>query len=106
MDRKATGLRKYEVGELPFDNIRIGAFYEICEKAEAKDDQGNSLGYILYSSLKKGFMDNEEWMSALKTGDSPTSRLLLGEGFRHEGVEDAIKLPMILSAGLLYCQTN
>ena len=38
LDRKATGLRKYEVGELPFDNIRIGAFYEICEKAEAKDD--------------------------------------------------------------------
>ena len=63
----ATGLRKFEVNEMPFDNIRIGAFYESMVKGEEKDDDGNGKGYITYSNLKKELMDNDTWMKALKS---------------------------------------
>ena len=48
LSMSASDLRKFEVTEMPFDNIRIGAFYETVIKGEEKNEEGAGLGYITY----------------------------------------------------------
>ena len=43
-------LRKFEC-DLAFDNIRIGAFYDIIKRVEEKDAQGDPLGYFMFENL-------------------------------------------------------
>jgi len=95
LNLKATQLRKWEV-EMPFDNISIGAFYDILVSL-------NEDNVINFDQLKEALRENKTFYDELCDRESATSKILLSEMFA-EG--DSINFEMLGSLALLYCQTN
>jgi len=102
----ADRLRRYEVS-LPFDNISLGAFFDILISIEEKDSNGKGEGYFTYEQLVASMATNNFWRDALKDRNTPTSKLILHSDFAAEGqAEGCIDLNMVISLALLHCPTE
>ena len=58
----------------------------------------------MYDKLVEKVAMNSFWKDALKSRDTPTSKILLHSDFLHEsGIDEAIDVNMCVSLALLHC---
>ena len=68
----------------------------------------NGTKYVLYDEFKRvvDTTSNNKWKEALESRSTETSKFLLSAAFEVKGISDAIDKYHLLTAALLFCQSQ